>query len=153
MLQRCLFQTSALVALAALALVLGAVPRTRADEPRKLVHLQISLYELREAKQDVRNVKDIPDQLRTKILGGIDNAIDQMKKTIEAGGVKAEYIHPDDRPDYANFQHLRHAVKKMKEAKEQLKLEKGVPDDAREKGLREIDTAVDLLEKALDYVK
>jgi hypothetical protein len=151
MLNRVLFGKPMLV-LAGVALALSFAPRAQADPPR-CVHLQISLYELREAKEDVRGLKGVPDEVRNKMLGGIDNAIAQLKAAIEAAGVKVEYIKPESRPEYPNFQHLRHAIKEMKEAKEQVRIEKEIPPDVQEKTVREISRTVDLLEKALDYVK
>jgi len=154
MLQRCLLLTSALVAVAVLGL--SALPSARAEEdPKKVPHLQISLYELREAKEDVRDVVGIPEKERTEILGGIDAAIDNLKKTIVACGGKPDYIKPAKRPKYSNFKHLRHSIKELKEAKEQLKTET-VPEEAKvlvEKGKLEIDKCVRHLERALDYIK
>jgi hypothetical protein len=155
MLQRRVFRTPALVAVAGLALVLSAMPQAlaAAGQPAKVVHLQISLYELREAKEDVREVKGIPDGERTKILGGIDSAVQKLKDIIVAMGGKPDYVHPKSRPNYPDFQHLRHAVKMLKEAKEQLRTEEGVPSELRQAGIQEINRCVDHLEKALDHVK
>jgi hypothetical protein len=135
----------------------GVLPPPRPEDKNgdhlKHIHLQISLYELREAKQDVRQVKGLEPAERNEILGGIDSAIDQLKRTIEACGGKAEYIHPTDRPDYPDFKHLRHAVKELKEAKEQLKIQKDVPEDARDAGVQAIDKCLRHLDRALDRVK
>ena len=151
MLKMRLFQISAL---AALALVLSAAQQTRADDPKiAFPHLQFCIMELREAKEDIRNVKDIPDKDRVKLLGSIDACIDQMKKAIKAGGAEPVYIKPPDRDPTATFQYLRHAGKKMKEAKEQLKDEKAIPDDVKETTIKEINATRDLLEKALDHLK
>jgi hypothetical protein len=134
-------------------LPLVRVPRVRAEEAPKYIHLQISLYELREAKQDVRLVKGLDPNERTEILGTIEAALTQLKMTIEACGGKADYVHPTDRPDYPDFRHLRHAVKELREAKEQLKIQKDVPEDARDAGVMMINKCLRQLDRALDHVK
>jgi hypothetical protein len=135
-------------------LAVGALQPAQAQGTVKLYHLQISMYEIREAKQDVRAIKGgIPDKYRNELLGKLDAAADALKKCITAMGFKAEYLMPDDRPEYPNFQHLRHAIKELKESKEQLKLAKGVPDDLRADSLKLIHECITGCEKALDYVK
>jgi hypothetical protein len=144
-----------LAALAVVAwLAVGALQPAQAQGTGKLFHLQVSLYEIREAKLDVRAIKGgIPDKFRTEVLGTLDAAADALKRCIEACGEKAKYDAPTERPDYPNFQHLRHAIKELKESKEQLRLEKGVPEDLRGDALKLIDRAIVQCEKALDYVK
>jgi hypothetical protein len=137
-----------------MGLILGNVQPAQAQGPADIKHLNISLYEIREAKQDVRAIKGgIPDKYRNELLGKLDAAADALKKCITAMGFKAEYLMPDDRPEYPNFQHLRHAIKELKESKEQLKLAKGVPDDLRADSLKLIHECITGCEKALDYVK
>jgi hypothetical protein len=141
--------------LAAAALFLGTAPRARADDkpdPR-VVHLQISLYELREAKEDIREVSGLPDREKLEIQGSIDNCLEVLKKTIEACGGRPDYVKPAQRPNYPNFKHLRHAITAMKTAREQLKTQEGVPDGVRADGLAAIDKTIRQLERALDHVK
>ena len=52
-----------------------------------------------------------------------------------------------------NYRHLRHAVRELKAAKEQLLVEKIVPVDARAKAEQDIAAAIELLEKALETAK
>jgi hypothetical protein len=136
-------------------LAVGALQPAQAQGTVKLYHLQISMYEIREAKLDVRNIKGgIPDKFRNEILATLDAAANALKRCIEACGEKVHYDMPlPGRPDYPNFQHLRHAIKELKEAREQLKIEKGVPDDLRADALKLIDLAIVQCEKALNYVK
>jgi len=142
------------LALAGLALPLVlSTPQVQAQPPTKVVHLQISLYELREAKEDVRMVKNIPPAERTKILGSIDSAVNKVKDIILAMGFKPEYVPPQQRPNYPDYRHLRHSVKMLKEAKEQLKTEQGVPPGLRKEGVVELNKCLDHLERALDHVK
>jgi hypothetical protein len=152
---RCLIRVPVLATVAVLAwLAQGNLQPVQAQGTGKLFHLQISLYEIREAKLDVRAIKGgIPDKYRNEVLGTLDAASDALKRCIEACGEKAKYDPPTERPDYPNFQHLRHAITSLKQAKEQLKIEPGVPEDLRSEGLKLINQAVIQCEKALDYVK
>jgi hypothetical protein len=149
MLKRCLIVTPALVAL---ALALGTAPWAQADEPN-VKHLQIAVYELREAKQDVRNVSNIPKGIKNELLGCLDDATDHIKKTIEAMGFKAEYLKGEDRTGLSDFQRMRHCIKELKEAREQLQIQKGVPDDLRDMGMKKINKCLRHAEEALDAIK
>jgi hypothetical protein len=153
--QRVRFGAFGLATLAVLSATLMTVSQVRADGAGQAIHLQISLYELREAKDDVRNMKDVPEKYRIETLGVLDSAITQMKKTIEAMGAKVEYIAPaeGDRGPLTNFKHLRHAIKELKAAKEQVQATKGLPDDVRDAGVVSINKCIVHLEKALEYVK
>src|ERR1700722_4140916 len=117
MLNRCRIRVPAFVAITVLAgLAVGNLEPVQAQGTGKLFHLQISLYEIREAKLDVRAIKGgIPDKYRNEVLGTLDAAADALKRCIEACGEKAKYDPPSERPDYPNFQHLRHAIKSLKE--------------------------------------
>jgi hypothetical protein len=135
-------------------LALGNVQPVQAQGQSKVFHLQISLYEIREAKLDVRAIKGgIPDKYRNEVLGALDAAADALKRCIKACGEEPKYDPPTERPDYPNFQHLRHAIKELKEAKEQLKIQQGVPDDLRSDALKLITECIVRCDKALDYVK
>jgi len=144
-----------LTTLAFLSMSLMTLSKARADGAGQAIHLQISLYELREAKDDIRTMRDIPDKYRNETLGVIDSAITQMKKTIEAMGAKVEYIAPaeGDRGPLTNFKHIRHAIKELKAAKEQVQATKGLPDDIRDAGVESLNKCIVRLEKALEYVK
>ena len=98
MLQRGLFGMSGLAALAGLALALGNVPRACAADDPTYFHLNATIFELREAKEDVRNLKGLNDNARDKTLGSIDAAIDQMKKCLGDLGVEYKYVAPKRTP-------------------------------------------------------
>jgi hypothetical protein len=119
----------------------------------KLIHLRFALYELREAKLDVRAIKgDIPDKVRNSILGKLDAGADALKKLYEeATGDKAPYDAPTERPEYKDYQHIRHAIKELKLSKEQLKIEQGLSEPLRAEALGLIDEAIGQLETALDW--
>src|SRR5580692_5144193 len=146
MLYRSLVRTPALLALAGLALVLVlSATQAQAAQPAKVVHLQISLYELREAKEDIRQVKGIAPAERAKILGDLDSAVNKMKEIIKAMGGVPEYIAPKQRPAYDDYRFIRHSIKLLKEAKEQLKTEDGVPVGLRNEGILEMNKCLDHL--------
>jgi hypothetical protein len=155
MLHRCPIRPTWLAALAGVALSLPA-PRAQAadDKPDScVIHLQICLYELREAKEDLREVKGLPEGERKEIQGGIDDAIEKLKRTVQSCGGKVEYSKPKERPNYPDFKHLRHAITSLKTAREQLKTQDGVPPDVRDEGLRVIDKCLRQLDCALDRVR
>jgi hypothetical protein len=130
-------------------------PAVVAKEP-KFVHIQTALNELREAKEDVRDLKGgVTFADREKMLGALDAAVDHLKKCIEAGGEKAIYVkpHPKDYETYPDFKHLRHAHKVLKLAKEQLRLEQQIPEDLRMEAVRLLDHANEQIEKALEHIK
>jgi hypothetical protein len=126
-----------------------------AEPERRFVHLQIALYELREARQDLRDLDGIPVGRRDELLGVLDAAIDRFKKTIEAAGGKPEYIKPHDGAykDDRNHRHLRHAVRELEAAREQLMLDPTVSADARAAADRDISAAVAVIEKALEVAR
>ena len=129
-----------------------AAPQTQTKEG-KLVHAQYALYELREAKEDVRKAEDLPPASRTRLLGAIDKTIGMLKEVITAAGEKPQWIPPTDKPAETAWKHLRHAVKMLKKAREQLKVETGVPEESRTKGTQQINDCINLLEGALDAIK
>jgi hypothetical protein len=118
----------------------------------KLFHLRLALYELREAKEDVRAIKgDFPDNLRNSILGKLDAAADALKKAYKATtGDDAPYDKPS-KYEFTEYKHIRHAIKELKESKEQLKIEQGVPPELRDEAIGLIDQAIAQLEVALDW--
>jgi hypothetical protein len=131
-------------------------PERLPEPPRedlRFFHLQMALYELREAKEDVRELGGVPQRERIEILGQIDTAIAKLKDIIIATGGKLEYIKPAQRLEFPNFQHIRHAIAAMKTAREQLRIQEGVPEEARRTALREIDRVIRQLDDALDRVK
>ena len=103
----------------------------------------------------MRNLKGIDDAFRDKMLGSIDNGIDQMKKCLGDLGVAVKYVPPDKSPYNAdeNYKHLRHAVREIKEAKEELRSVKGVTDEHRDAALAAMDKASELIKDALDKAK
>ena len=154
MLNRCLTRLPALAAMAVLVgLALTTVQPVQAQDKSKATHLQIALYEIREAKLDVREIKgDFPDNLRVEILGTLDATTDVLRKCIQACGIQPQYIKPPAM-DYKNDSHLRHAIRALKECKEHLKTEKIVPEDLRADALKLLTQAITQCEKALPYVK
>jgi hypothetical protein len=143
----------ALAAVAVLVgLVLGTLQPVLAQDKSKVPHLQFALYEIREAKLDVKGTQFAADK-RTDFFEALDAAADAVKKCIKACGEKPTYDPPTKRPDYPNLLHLRHAITELKQAREELKTLKDVAEDVRSDGLKLIDQAITQLDTALAYVK
>jgi len=149
--KRGLVRVCTLAVLAAFAV--NAVPQAQAADTPKSIHMQIALYELREAKKDVRDLTGVPEKYQTKMLGAIDLTITTLKKAIEETGEKVTWIPPSDRPKMANWKLLRHAIKEVKGAKTKLKNTTVVAEATREKVLKDMTTCIEVLDKALDYQK
>jgi hypothetical protein len=154
MLQRGLFGASGLVTLAGLALALSNEPQARADDKDQVCfHLNNTIYELRQAKEDVRNLKGLPDADRDKLLGANDSAISEMSKCVmDVTGEKPKYIAPDKdpNPEEKDWKHLRNCLREIKEAKKELRTVKGITDDHRDAALASMDKCTELLKDALD---
>jgi hypothetical protein len=154
MLNCCVIRLPALAAVAVLVwLALGILQPVQAQDKNETVHLQVALYEIREAKLDVKAIKGITEKYRDDLFGTLDAASDAIKKCIKACGEESQYVPPIERPYYPNFPHLRHAINELKHAREDLKTIKGVPEDLRTHACRLIDQSIEQFEKALDYVK
>ncbi len=147
--QRGLFRASGLAVLAGLALGVSSAPRAQAaDEP--CIHLKAAMYELREAKGDVRALTGLTDDQRSKTLGAIDSAIQAMKqcaRDLDLGPVDPLPIYPpgDDKP-------IREIIREMKAAKEELKAAKNVTDEHRDAAIAAMDKSAESL-RALDPAK
>jgi hypothetical protein len=154
MLQRVLFRTSGLVALAGLALGLSSAPRAQAADDPAAFRLRITVYELRNAKEDVRGLKGLEDNAKEKTLGAVDNAIDQMKKCAKDAGIDLAYDAPKDKDkaaDIKDYHNLRDALREVKAAKGDLRSLK-CTDEHRDAALAAMDKAEELLKDALDVV-
>ena len=131
-------------------------PRARAAENPVEFHLNATIYELRQAKEEVRNLKGVPDALRDKALGALDAGISTTKKClVEDLGVKEKYIAPDKSPypaDETN-KHMRHAIREIKEAKDLLRSAKGISEEHRDAALASMNKAVEVLKDVLEAAK
>ena len=96
-------------------------------------HLNATIYELREAKEELRNLKGLKEDIRDKAIGAIDAAIDQTKKCFADLGLEYKYKAPEKSPypPGETNKHVRHALRELREAKEELKAVRGVTDEHR----------------------
>ncbi len=150
--QRGLIGKPALAALAGLALTLGNVPRAQAGDNDPVgVHLCRALYELRDAKEDVRSLKGLDDDTRIKTLGAVDDAISLLKKCLADIGFQPGYIPPDfdDYRPGEETAHLGRVIRCMKQAKEDLRTAKNVPAEDRDATIAALDKAAERIQAVL----
>jgi hypothetical protein len=150
MLRRCLLQKPVLVALVVLAM--NVAPQARAEE-HPLFHLDYAAYEVREAKEDVRFLKDYPAGRKKELLGALEDTLTTLKAAYKEATGKDLPWHKPDPGDHKNWRHLRNAVKMLKQSKDQIKKEKGLSVATQDKVIKKMKSCIDLLEKALDHVK
>jgi hypothetical protein len=135
-----------------LLLSANARPQPEGDQ-RRGRHLVVALFELREAKEDVRMVKGLSGEERLEILGSIDSALEQLKKTIGALNIQPDPLPPPMVPELPNVKYLRRAITATKTARDELKVQDGVPEEVRAAALKEMEKCLPKLEKALEYAR
>lgn len=158
MLHRCsLGKTAQVIALgSALAWSVNATP-AKAQDQAAYAHLLSAVYEMREAKTELREEKKHDfGGWRDKAVRDLDIAIEQTEKALRAVKVELKYRAPEGKVygSYKNYPHLRHAVVELREAMRELKEEKRHDfGGERDRAIREIDIAIDRLEAAINAVK
>jgi hypothetical protein len=114
------------------------------------------IFELREGKEEVRSLKGIEEPLREKALGAIDAAITEVKKCMEDVHCVYKYKAPDKSPyppEDKDNKHIRHALREVRHAKDDLRTVKGVTELHRDATLAAMDKAAEVLKDALDAAK
>jgi hypothetical protein len=149
MLSRRLVALPALAVLLGLGLTLGAPAQARAAD--RFRHLMATLYELKEARKEVKDASHDFGGHRKEALEAIDAAIEQVERCFKFARIDVADVKPP-KYDYPNHPHLRHAIVELKEAKEELKDAKEFGEH-REKAERDIDFAIKQLEKAAEFAK
>jgi hypothetical protein len=119
--------------------------------------LHEALYELREARTELKTAAHDFGGHREKALKDIDAAITQIEKALESQGdlnVKGEKDRDRDRYNkYPNHPHIHHAIHELGVAKVELKEAKHDFGGHREKAIKDIDAAIDQLSLALKFAK
>jgi hypothetical protein len=148
------FGVPAWVALAAVVSPVTFVSQVRADDA-KYFHLNATVFELREAKEEIRGLKGVKEGLREKALGAIDNAISHTKQCLDDLGVPYKYVPPEKEPYPAgeDHKHLRHALRQIKQGKEELRAVKGIMSDHRDAALAAMDKASEVIKDLVDSLK
>ena len=139
-------------AFAGLTLLAGGAPRARAEEhPR----LHAALYEMREARTELKEAKHDFGGHRAKALEALDAAINQVEKALKAVDDNVKGLEPAKEvyKEYVNHPHIRHALVEAKEARTFLKDAAHDYKGHREKAVEALDEVVVQLGKALKYAK
>jgi len=138
----------------AIAAVSMLLPGRASAEP-KYPHLHHALYEMKEAHKQLKEAGHEFGGHREKALEGLDAAIRQTEKALEAAGDPYHGFKPQEGAyhEYKNFVHLRHSVVEMKEARRELKEAPHDYKGHRDLAIRYIDYAIEQVDKCLPYCK
>ncbi len=137
---------------AAVALLGLVVPRAAAEEhPR----LHTALYELRQARTELKEAKHDFGGHRAKALEALDTAINQIDKALKAVDDNVKGTPPDKEvyKEYANHPHIRRALAVAKDAKTELKEAAHDYKGRRKEAIEALNAVINQLEKALQYAK
>jgi hypothetical protein len=115
-----------------------------------------ALFELQEAKSELKKAAHDFGGHREKSLLAVDAAIKQLELALEAKG--DAYKGPKGRDvkiykEYANYPHIRHSVHELKKARIELVEAKHDFGGHREKAVKDVDYAIKQLELAIGFAK
>ena len=127
----------------------------RADEPRH-ERLHTALYELRAARQEIKDTKMDFGGHRAKALRAVDDAITSLKTILRVKSDDA--IRRVDRKRefyrrFKDFPRLRQAVRDLRDARKELKESKTDFGGLKKRALGDIDRAVEQIDLALSKVR
>ncbi len=114
-------------------------------------HLHHALFELREAREELRESKDDFGGHREKAIVAVQDAIKQIDLAIKGSGdnIKNAPLKKDLREQYkkyAHHPHLHHALHELKQAHTELKEAKHEFGGHREAALRDVHHAIHQIE-------
>jgi hypothetical protein len=146
---------SRLMLLVPAALGLGLLLPGRALAEPKNPHLHHALYEMKEAYKQLQTAGDKFEGHKDKAMRGLDAAIHQTEKALDAVGDPYKGFTPsgDIYRGYANHAHVRHAVVVMKEARDDLKGANHDFKGHRDLAIHYLDYAILELDKCMPYLK
>jgi tetratricopeptide (TPR) repeat protein len=138
----------------AIAAVSMLLPGRASAEP-KYPHLHHALYEMKEAHKQLKEAGHDFGGHRERALEGLDAAIRQTEKALEAIGDPYHGYTPREGTyhEYKNFVHLRHSVVEMKEARRELKEAPHDYKGHRDEAIRFLDYAIEQVDKCLPFCK
>ncbi len=117
-------------------------------------HIHHALYELREARSELKSAARKFGGHRKAALNEVQGAIDQLKKALEYSGDKRPY-KGDPKAEYykkyVNYPHIRHAVHELKATVTEMKEASHNYGGHREKALVQTQAAITELEKCIEY--
>jgi hypothetical protein len=103
---------------------------------------------MKEAKHDFGGHKQ-------KAMEAMRDAIQQIKEALHDVGDdwKDDWKPKDVKYGEGSYRHLRHCEKVLREAQDNLKEAKGIPEKHRERALKEIRRAHEQVEKCIEHAK
>jgi hypothetical protein len=112
-------------------------------------------YELEEAKSDLKTASHDFGGHRVKALEAVDAAISQIDVCLKAVGDKVGAYKPEMTiyKGYKNCPHIRHAIVELRASRTEMKEAKHDFGGHREKAIKDIDYAIEQLEKAIEFAK
>jgi hypothetical protein len=133
----------------------GFAPASAEADGPKHPHMHHALYELGEARTELKDAAHDFGGHREKALKAVDTAMTQMAKALEAVGDKYTAKAPDKDvyKKYEHHPHIQHALHELGEARKELKDAKHDFGGHREKTLKDVDHAITQLEAALKFAK
>jgi hypothetical protein len=140
-----LFAKPPLLAMSALLVSLAVCPSTHAAEVGRA--LRAARYEMIEAKAELK--AEHFSRIRKETIEALDAAIAETERALKAAKIEHQYEPPKYK--FENHPHLRQAILDLQEAKKELKEERFGPE--REKGIKELDRAIEHLEEAVKLIK
>jgi hypothetical protein len=134
---------------------LGLLWPGRASAEPKYGHLHHALYEMKEAHKQLKEAGHDFGGHREKALEGLDAAIRQTEKALEAAGDPYRGYKPGEGiyHEYKNFVHLRHSLVEMKEARDELKRAPHDFKGHREDAVRYLNYAIEQIDKCLEHAR
>ncbi|MBM3993673.1 MAG: hypothetical protein FJ303_05910 [Planctomycetes bacterium] len=121
-------------------------------------HLHHALWELRDARKELKESKHDFGGHKEKALHAINDAIKQLELVLlyKNDNIKGEPTRGDLREHYKKYKHhphLHHALHELQHAQHQLKEAKHNFNGHRERALRDIHTAIHQIELLLKHHK
>jgi hypothetical protein len=129
-------------------------PDAKAQERRPAMHH--ALFELQEARTEMKNAAHDFGGHREKALLATDAAIKQIEIALEAKGDGFKGLKGRDASTYkgyAHYPHIHHAIHELKRSRDELMDAKHDYGGHREKALKDVNYAIEQLELALKFAK
>ena len=126
----------------------GTGPAAQAQEKLRHPRLHAALYELRQARLELKNSREDFGGHRDKALAATDDAIRSLGVLLQIKGDNIRGINrePGFYKRHPNHAHIRQALIDLREARNELGTAKGDFRDGRERAERDIDIAIRQLE-------
>src|SRR5262245_25922200 len=140
----------------ALALLALAAPAAgTAGPPLEYPHLHATLFELRAERQEMVEARDEFGGHRVQALRAVEDAIVSLKLILRVKGddVRGVNRNPDFYRRYKDHPHMRQALDDLRDARGELRDAKADIGNLRERGLRDINAAIEQIQVALRYAR